>query len=137
MTTDAGPPIGRLELIARREALGFTQSSLAAYLDVTQATVSRWETGNRPVPNWLAPILDQLEETVEVLVDNAVDAAQAVIDAGGTPRLFVYATDAALFAATGEGEDGLPASAHRVAMARARLLLDPPLPLLDKPAGRP
>lgn len=123
--------IGRLELVARREALGFTQSSLAAYLNVAQATVSRWETGSRAVPAWLAPILDQIEETVDVLVHATAAAAQKVTAAGGIPKLFVYATDTELACSLAGNEEGLPASAHRVAMARARRLIDPSPPLLD------
>ena len=33
------------EIRARREALGLTQKALAGYLQVAEATLSRWETG--------------------------------------------------------------------------------------------
>ena len=35
------------EIRARREALGLTQKALAGYLQVAEATLSRWETGCR------------------------------------------------------------------------------------------
>jgi len=35
------------EIRRRREALGLTQKELAAFLDVAEATVSRWETGGQ------------------------------------------------------------------------------------------
>lgn len=34
-----------VELVARREALGLTQSGLSRALGVAQVTVSRWEAG--------------------------------------------------------------------------------------------
>ena len=46
------------EIAARRQALGMTQTELAEALDVTQTTLSRWETGAVPVSHpgmlWLA-----------------------------------------------------------------------------------
>lgn len=45
----SGPIISGTEIHARRTALGMTQGELARVLDVTQATLSRWENGASPV----------------------------------------------------------------------------------------
>ena len=121
-----------IELRARREALGFTQSSMAEYLRVKQATVSRWESGKPPVPDWVEPIMDRLEQTVEDLIDRTVDLVNGI---GPGAVLFAYPDDEGLRAALGDGDDGLPASAHRVAMARARLLTDVEPPIMQRPTG--
>lgn len=44
-------------LAEARHALGWTQAQLAAILDVERLTVSRWETGARPVPGTVALVL--------------------------------------------------------------------------------
>lgn len=45
------PPMGIGEMIAKaRDARDMTQGQLAAELGVGQASVSKWETGQRPVP---------------------------------------------------------------------------------------
>jgi transcriptional regulator with XRE-family HTH domain len=41
------------ELTARRLSLGLSMSALARALGVDKGTVSYWESGKRPVPQWL------------------------------------------------------------------------------------
>ncbi len=101
---------------ARREALGLNQAECASVFGVTQAAVSRWETGARTIPAGVVEELDALEQTAEKLIDDAVGAVESV--GVEDAALFVYADDAALWAAHPE-MDGLPAVVHRVAMALA------------------
>lgn len=43
-----GPDLGQA-----REALGLSQTKLAAALSVAQSTVTRWEADARPIPEWV------------------------------------------------------------------------------------
>lgn len=108
------------EVQARREALGLSQSALAAYLHVSQATVSRWESRSSRAPDGVAAELDNLEQRVETLVDLMVDTALDTLDADmPLGHLITHTTDASFWEAHPEHE-GLPAALHRVAVARAR-----------------
>lgn len=115
-----------IELQARREALGLSQGLLASLLGVAQATIARWETGQRGIPPNLDEELAAQEEIVEQLLDHAADLLD---EADGEPvTLTVYLADSDLWSAHPEMM-GIPAVLHRVAMARARALADGPCEL--------
>ena len=59
-----------LELIARREALGLSQSQLAAQLDVAQNTVSTWERGTRGIPPGITVEIEALEDIQDAMIDS-------------------------------------------------------------------
>ena len=46
----------------RRKKLFRTQAAAAEALGVTQQALSKWETGNNPIPLWLVKFLECLEE---------------------------------------------------------------------------
>lgn len=69
------------ELAARRLALGLSQQGIATALGVTQATVSRWESGTRPCPAGIEIELATLEDALE-------GAVRAHI-ASGIPELHI------------------------------------------------
>jgi transcriptional regulator with XRE-family HTH domain len=48
------------ELKAARARLGFTQAQLAAELGVHAMTVSKWETGQRGIPEPVARLVQRL-----------------------------------------------------------------------------
>ena len=52
------------ELRQRREALGFTQTGLAKRCRIPLRTWSHWESGDRPIPNYLITILELIEKTI-------------------------------------------------------------------------
>lgn len=110
-----------IELRARREALGLSQPALAGLLHVAPVCVSGWEDGTRSIPGGLDVQLTEYEEIMEQLVDHAVEAIEH-LDSDCTPVLRVCGSDSQLWAAI-PALDGLPAAVHRVAMARARLLV--------------
>jgi len=123
-----------IELRARREALGLSQGLLADWLGVRQATVSRWEAGKQPIPGdhpgepGVEAKLARLEDAVEGLIDRAVAAIDAAADAAdddGFEGVVLYVGDTDV--------DGVPAAAHRVAMARARRLTDVPVSIESRP----
>lgn len=124
-----------IELRARREALGMTQSDLARALGVSQSSVAHWERGTRTIPAGIAGELDDLEGTVDDIVDNALTVIEATIAAGAEPALITYATDAELWSQLPE-LDGLPASSHRTAIARARSVSEAAVPIIAWPAPK-
>lgn len=105
-----------VELRARREALGLSQASLAAWLGNAQPTVSAWEKGTRTIPDGLDGELYELELRVLDLADQMIDACQAV---GEEAVLLTFTDDGALSRAHPE-MDGWPSALHRVAAARAQ-----------------
>lgn len=114
------------EVQARREALGLSQSALAHYLGVSQVTVSRWEAGTSRPPEGLDAELSALEDRIEDLVARMV---QTVLDVNeDAPEhervgfLITHTRDATFWERHPEHE-GLPATLHRVAAARARVEL--------------
>jgi DNA-binding transcriptional regulator YiaG len=48
------------QLQRHRERLQLTQKELADQLGTTQATIARWEGGQRPIPDMAARLLDCL-----------------------------------------------------------------------------
>lgn len=104
-----------LEFLARREAIGMSQSALADWLGVAQSTVSNWEKGRRGIPDGVDADLEELELRVLDLADQMIDACLMVGDAAA---LISFTDDASLAAAHPE-MDGWPAALHRVACARA------------------
>lgn len=115
------PPMSGEALRARREALGLTQKQLAALTGWPQPRFAEAESPRirRRVPGRVADALDALEAKVSGLVEATVADAEA---ADGPVVLQIWADDATLWAAHPE-TTGLPASVHRVAMARARTTL--------------
>jgi len=110
-----------IELRARREALGLSQPALAGLLRVAPVCVSGWEDGTWTIPAGIDTELTEYEEIMEQLVDHAVEAIEHC-GSDCTPVLRVCDSDSQLWAAV-PALDGLPAAVHRVAMARARLLV--------------
>ena len=103
-----------IELQARREALGLSQSLLAAVLDVKQATISRWESGDRGIPEFAESRIVDMENAVESLIERML----ALATEHGADVLIVHGDDAAFWRAHPE-MDGWPAALQRVAAARA------------------
>jgi transcriptional regulator with XRE-family HTH domain len=68
--------VTRERLIARRRALGFTQSSLAYRIECERTTVARWERGESEVsPHLRGPLADALEWTLPQL-DQALSGSR-------------------------------------------------------------
>lgn len=112
-------PIG---LRARREALGLTQGSLAELLLVQQASVSRWEGGDRAVPGWLDEKLGDLEDAFAVLLDELAEQIEhaSALHNLAEVQIVTYAEDEAFWAADARAREGhWPAVLHRIAAAHA------------------
>lgn len=109
-----------IELRARREALGLSQTEFAKILSTSQHTVSDWERGHREIPLGLRGELGQAEYYVDVATEAALTTLQqaAKEHAPENLHLLVYEDDAAYGKAHPDA-DGTSAVLHRVAMARA------------------
>lgn len=112
--------MNRHELVARRLALGLSQSQLADVLPYKQSNLSQIERGlpasnPREMRPWFDERLSELEYTLNQLIDVTVTAVEA---ANRPVTLYVHDSDEALWAAHPE-MDGIPAVLHQVAMARA------------------
>ena len=115
MTDDGAVRMHPIELRSRRGALGMDQHALAVALGNRQSTVSAWELGTRAIPAGVDGQLDELEDQLEGLVGDMVDACEMV---GPGAALITFGEDDALHSAHPE-LDGWPAALHRVACARA------------------
>ena len=111
-----------IELKSRREALGLSVAAFAGLLEVTVASVSRWESGKQTIKPFVGEQLILLEDQVETIVDLAAEMLEAVSDR--PVHLRVWADDESFWADT--DYEPLPAACYRVAMARARMLADDP-----------
>ena len=70
----------------RRKAQGLTQVQLAEALGVSQQAVTAYESGNRPVPISLLPLLaDTLQTSIEELIDTP--AKRGAGKRGPAPKL--------------------------------------------------
>lgn len=100
----------RLELMARREALGLSQASLGELFDppVKQATISRWESGRRGIPPGIDGALAELEDLQDQLVDAVLDMAELTAE-GNSLHVLLPLRDAGR----------LPDSFQRMAVALA------------------
>lgn len=94
------------ELIARREALGLSQTTLADALGVKQNTVSGWETGKRGIPDGIDGDLTALETGRERLID-------MFLDGDGDTLVTIPVS-------TAPGSDPVPEATQRVAFALAQ-----------------
>lgn len=103
-----------IELRARREALGLSQTRLAHELDTSQAAVSLWESAKRQIPASVAVALTRLEDGREEVATAALSALEKSPDRA----LTAFQTDEALWAAHPELRP-LPAATHRVGLALA------------------
>lgn len=105
------PPMSRVEMVARREQLGLSQSALAKVLNVKQNSLSQWETGARGIPAWLDGEITTLEGIQDRLVTWLCE--NSTEDSDGTLHIHV----------TGAPTEGvtLPEEFVRVAAAQARL----------------
>lgn len=109
-----------LTLRCNRKSLGLDQDELAELLDVTQATVSRWEAGIR-APRDPVEVLMRLHELNDAFDDVVDDVAElAVRDDDGRVILTTYKVDEHWWLADERARDlALPASMHQAATAQA------------------
>ena len=109
-----------LTLRCYRKSLGLDQDELAELLDVTQATVSRWEAGIR-TPRDPVEVLMRLHELSDVFDDVVDDVTElAMRDDNGRVILTTYAIDEHWWLADEQARDlALPASMHQAATAQA------------------
>ena len=122
-----------IELMARREALGLSQSRLADYLHVAQNTLSAYERGARAISDAIEVELIRLEDQAELVTDKALTILEAWPEGLGLPVLVAYRDDRDLWAAIPE-LDGLPAVVHRVALARVLIEWEgEPIEIVEKP----
>ena len=116
-----------LELRARREALGLSQTKFARLIDATQVTVSRWENGTRDPRNEIALdlLLGSIEDAAIDLVEDLLALAEDEERLTDTPdlQLTVYNDEARYAVGEPVWSKRLPMETHRVCVARARALL--------------
>ena len=113
---DERPAVTPVELRARREATGASQTDLARRMGTTQGTISQWENGSRAPrdPDDLAAAINDLETLADTLYQQALDTAAT------TGTLAVWDTDHDYWAADPTAaQQRIPAAMHRVAAARA------------------
>ncbi|EJF47613.1 helix-turn-helix transcriptional regulator [Actinomyces massiliensis] len=109
-----------LTLRCYRKRLGLDQAELAELLNVTQATISRWEAGIR-APRDPVEVLMHLHELSDVFDDIVDDViALAMSDAAGRVILTTYQINEHWWLADERARDlALPASMHQAATAQA------------------
>ena len=109
-----------LTLRCYRKRLGLDQAELAELLNVTQATISRWEAGIR-APRDPVEVLMRLYELLDTFDDVVNDVAElAMRDDDGRVILTTYEVDEHWWLADERARDlALPASMHQAATAQA------------------
>lgn len=75
-----------VELTARREALGLTQSGLAELLNINQTSVGQWERARYKVPIWLDAELTKLEDMVEAMTSTIIESEKRTGEIPVQPR---------------------------------------------------
>ena len=108
-----------ISIKARREALGLGQEALSRVLGTTQATLNRWERGQRSPeePEQVDQVLTRLEDAMLNLEDKIYQDGKAQ---GDPALIMVFRTDEQFHEAdSSAAEAGLPASFYRIAAARA------------------
>lgn len=116
--------LSSMELRARRAALGLSQAELASLLGRPRPVLSTWESGTRRPrrPAVIIAALEVLEDVLERLINDLVDKIEDASDLTGS-RIVVeraYEADEDWWAADAAAREArLPASLHRVALARA------------------
>lgn len=108
-----------VELIARREQLGLSQSALADALDVKQASISHYETGKREIPEWMGHELTHLELLQEQLIEICFDT----VSMSDSKRVALLVLPERDLLEKWNHDRPLPESFVRVAVAQARLSL--------------
>lgn len=110
------------ELKTLREACGLSQGWLASRAGVNERTVRYWESGKSTVPDDVAALIAEIDETLDHAAMEAAEQARDLVAAHGKPiavTLFRYASDAELWEAR-KDMSGLPATCHAALLARAR-----------------
>ena len=112
-----------VELRARREALGLSQEKMAEVLGVSQMAVSRWEAGARAPRDpvglhmQICALEDAIMDCESILIERVTDG-----DVEDT-QILVYTDRAAYRVGEPEISACLPLECHRVAAARAAMVL--------------
>jgi transcriptional regulator with XRE-family HTH domain len=112
----------RARLAQRRRMAGFTQDSLAEYVDVALSSVKRWEGGHttpqpalrRRLANALDIGLDELDELLSLTDEPIGDVVTVSMDAGGDPSGWLATSDH-----DGAGDDQRSLLAHVAQLASA------------------
>ena len=116
-----------IELRARREALGLSQTKFAKMCETTQVTVSRWENGTREPRNDIAIhlLLANIEDAAIDLIEDLLELAEDEELLTATPdlQLTVYNDEARYAAGEPVWSKRLPMETHRVCAARAAAVL--------------
>lgn len=116
-----------VELRARREALGLSQTRFAQMCDTAQVTVSRWENGIRSPQNEIAihMLLGAIEDAAVELIEDFLELAEDEELLTNSPdlTLTVYDDPDRYAASEPVWASRLPMETHRVCAARAAALL--------------